>query len=651
VTADLRHYITAEHLQRLAIKYVRQSTIRQVRENTESAYRQYGLQGDLEAFGWAKNNILTIDDDQAHSGASTAGRDGFQRLMSEVAMGRVGIVAALEMPRLSRDNADWAQLVKVCALSGTLLMDEHGVYDPRDRNDRMTLGIKGHLSENERLMIRDRYWGAILSRAKRGLFRAQLPVGFVYEGKKPEGERKVLLDPDQRVQQVLRHLFETFRRVGSGLGTARAFRQEGLQIPARVLSGPQKGEIRWKDPTHDRVLRILHNPRYAGAYFYGRGVVRQKLNGRYFRVEKPRDQWISLVVNAHPGYITWEEFERNVELLGSNHPHRPPRGVGAAREGPALLQGLVLCGVCGRRMTVNYLQRIRGMAPVYVCDGETLEVGGSACQRVNGEGIDAAMGALLVEMVTPSAMAAALEVHQELKARQEEASRLRRQTVENARYERDLAHRRYLHVDPENRLVAASLEKAWNEKLQAFARAEAEYAAAEEQARSQLRHGQHEALREIPTDFGALWRDPRTPYREKKRMARLILEDVTLSSSPDLPNMTLGVRFKGGACRTLTVPRPLNQKERTTSPEVVRQIQELARQFSDTQIAKVLNERGVLSATRRAYTWAAVKWVRESHGIPGRYAGIRPRPRPRGKNGAFLPDSFPTVTTGGEGVV
>lgn len=640
MTADPRHYVTPEHLTRLAIKYVRQSTVRQVRQNTESAHRQYGLQTDLEALGWVRDNILTIDCDQGHSGASTAGRAGFQRLMSEVALARVGVVAALEVSRLSRDSADWAQLVKICALTGTLLMDEHGVYDPRDRNDRMMLGIKGHISENERMMIRDRNWGAILSRAKRGAFRCMLPIGFVYDA-----EGRVLLDPDQQVQQTIRHFFETFRRVGSAQATARAFREEGVKFPYCVHSGPRKNEIQWLELTFYRAIRTLHNPRYAGAYSYGRATARQRADGGYLRIPKPREQWISFLPNAHPGYISQEEFERNEALLRSNCPRQPHPSRGPAREGPALLQGLIVCGLCGRYMTINYQRPARGLVPIYLCEADHIECGRPVCQRINGEVVDAVVGDLLVEVVTPAAVAAAIEVQHELQAREEAVNRLRRQSVDRARYETDMAHRRYLLVDPENRLVASTLEKVWNEKLQALARAEADYEVAEASAKSELTQEQQTALQALPKDLAALWRDPRTPCREKKRMARLIIEDVTLVSSPSLPAMSVHVRLRGGVTRTLSVSRPLNQKERATSPEIARQIQQLASSHGDAQIAQVLNQRGLLTSTRRRFTLAAVRWIRAARGIPGRSRG---RSRPRGRDGAFIATP---IATGWPGVV
>jgi DNA invertase Pin-like site-specific DNA recombinase len=617
MTLDARRLVTPDHLRRLAIKYVRQSTLKQVRENTESAYRQYGLQGSIEALGWAPSNILTIDADQGHSGAFTAGRDGFQFLMSEVAMGRVGLVAALEVSRLCRDNADWAQLVKVCALTGTLLMDEQAVYDPRDRNDRMMLGFKGYISENERMMIQDRLRGAILSQAKRGVFRTVLPVGYVYDG-----ERRVVLDPDQQVRQAILHVFETFRRVGSSHGTAHALLEEGVKIPSRVISGPRKGEVAWVDPVHHRVLQFLHNPRYAGTYVYGRRLSRHNAKGTEHRVVQPRDKWVACIPGAHPGYIGWEEFERNQHLIHANHWKTSKVLGGAVREGLALLQGLAVCGVCGRRMTIGYQKLSIGrIVPSYRCQGEYNERGVPFCQVIRGDGVDRAVGELLVEMVTPAAVAVAMEVHRELQVREEMTRRMRRQAVDRARYEAELAHRRYLHVDPENRLVADTLEKTWNEKLQVLARAEADYQAAEERLRSGSVGTEHAELRALPNDFATLWKDPRTPFREKKRMARLIMEDVTLVKAEAV---TIQVRFKGGAARELSVPRPPGPQERRTDPRVLEEVRRLATELSDAEIATRCREKGYVDYAGRPVSKWTVRSLRRVFGIKGRWILAHP---------------------------
>ena len=357
--------VSATHLARTAYLYVRQSTLRQVMENTESTQRQYALRQRAVALGWPAEAIDTIDSDQGHSGASAADREGFQHLVAEVGLGRAGIVLGLEVSRLARNSADWHRLLEICALSDTLICDEDGLYNPSDFNDRLLLGLKGTMSEAELHFIRARLRGGQISKARRGELPLLLPIGLVYD---PVG--KVVLDPDAGVQQAVRHLFSTFSRTGSARATVQAFRDEGLSFPARVRTGVHKGELTWMPLRHWRVLRTLHNPRYAGAFAYGRLRVRKNAAGKLSTEKVPRENWTALIHDAHPGYITWEQFELNQEALAANaaaHAREGDRG--PAREGPALLQGLAICGRCGRRMTVGYHHRRGVEVPSYRCMG------------------------------------------------------------------------------------------------------------------------------------------------------------------------------------------------------------------------------------------------------------------------------------------
>jgi DNA invertase Pin-like site-specific DNA recombinase len=341
--------VTAGHLERIAYLYVRQSTLRQVLENTESTQRQYALRQRAIALGWPAERIVVIDTDQGQSGASAADREGFQRLVAEVGMGRAGIVLGLEVSRLARNNADWHRLLEICGMSGTLILDEDGLYDPGDFNDRLLLGLKGTMSEAELHFIRARLRGGQLSKARRGELRMALPVGLVYD---PAGN--VALDPDAGVQQALRHLFESFQRTGSARAVVQTFTREGLLFPVRVRTGAHKGELAWMPLRHWRVLRTLHNPRYAGAFVYGRRRARKRPDGKITNETLPREQWMTLIPEAHHGYLSWEQFEINQRLLATNaRAHGTDRAAGPAREGPALLQGLAICGRCGKRMTVQ----------------------------------------------------------------------------------------------------------------------------------------------------------------------------------------------------------------------------------------------------------------------------------------------------------
>ncbi|MGH9168412.1 MAG: recombinase family protein, partial [Acidimicrobiia bacterium] len=519
--------MTAAHLDRVAFLYVRQSTLRQVIHNTESATRQYALRQRAVALGWSTDRVVTIDTDQGQSGASASDREGFQRLVAEVGMGRAGIVLGLEVSRLARNNADWHRLLEICGLSGTLICDEDGLYDPADFNDRLLLGLKGTMSEAELHFIRARLRGGQLSKARRGELKMPLPVGLVYDP-----ADNVVLDPDNGVQDAVSHLFATFARTGSARAVVQAFAREELLFPARVRNGPHKGELAWMPLKHWRVLRTLHNPRYAGAFVYGRTRQAKTPNGNIGFETLPRDQWTALITDSHPGYITWEQFEANQKTLTANaQAHGTDRTAGPAREGTALLQGLVICGQCGRRMTVRYHQRRGVEIPDYQCVGEAIQTGTRRCLTVPGGGVDQAIGQLLMDTVTPLALEVALTVQTELEARADEADVLRRSHVERARHRADLARRRYLAVDPDNRLVADNLEADWNDSLRQLQTAQDDYQRTADAAQAALTDEHKTRIRRLATDFPTLWSDPVTPQRERKRMVRLLIDDLTLTKT------------------------------------------------------------------------------------------------------------------------
>jgi DNA invertase Pin-like site-specific DNA recombinase len=371
------------------------------------------------ALGWSRESIIVIDEDQGQSAASV-GRAGFQRLVAEVGLGHAGIVMSLEASRLARNSSDWHRLLEICAVTQTLILDEDGVYDPAHFNDRLLLGLKGTLSEVELHMLRARLMGGLLNKAKRGELRLRLPIGFVYDL-----EGRVTLDPDQRVRESLRLLFRTFVRVGSVFRTVKEFNTQGFQFPLRVFGGPGKGELFWGPLTVSRANYILHNPRYAGAYVYRRRTHHRGPDGRLVVRWLEPEEWHTLIRDAHEGYIRWEEYEANRERMKANSTGTwkwkyPPR------EGPALLQGLAVCGRCGRKMQVRYHRRKGGVMPDYTCRGDGYKFGESGCQSISGGRIDEAVGELLMEAMKPVGLEVALAVQQELEDRIEEADALRR---------------------------------------------------------------------------------------------------------------------------------------------------------------------------------------------------------------------------------
>lgn len=619
VAATVASKVTASHLARTAYLYVRQSTLRQVVSNTESGQRQYALRQRAVALGWPAEQVVVIDQDQGQSGASAADREGFQRLVAEVGIGKAGIVLGLEVSRLARNNADWHRLLEICALTETLILDEDGLYDPGEFNDRLLLGLKGTMSEAELHFLRARLRGGILSKARRGELPLPLPVGLVYD---PAG--KVALDPDQGVQQALRHLFATFERSGSARAVVQAFDREGLRFPARVRSGERKGELVWMPLRHWRVLRTLHNPRYAGAFVYGRRHARKTPEGKTTLQELPREQWTALIPDAHVGYISWEQFERNQRLLAGNaRAYGAERAAGPAREGPALLQGLVVCGRCGRRMTVRYHQRRSVEVPDYQCIGESIQGGGPRCQTIPGHGIDVAIGQLLLDTITPLALEVALTVQAELEARADEADQLRRSHVERARQRAELARRRYLAVDPDNRLVADTLEADWNDALRTLQAAQDEYDHASAAAKTALGNEQTARIRQLAADFPALWSDPNTPQRERKRMVRLLIEDVTLTKTDQIH---AHARLRGGQTSSLTLPIPLSAwKARETDPDTLALLNRLLDQHTDAETAAALNAAGHRSGEGKPFTNRIVLGLRRDHNLESHAERLRAR--------------------------
>jgi DNA invertase Pin-like site-specific DNA recombinase len=613
------HKVTPRHLRRQAYLYIRQSTLRQVVENTESTERQYALRHRAVALGWPIEQVVVIDRDLGQSGASAADREGFQHLVRDVGLGRAGLVMGLEVSRLARNSTDWHRLLEICALTETLILDEDGLYDPAHFNDRLLLGLKGTMSEAELHVLRARLRGGIVNKARRGELEIPLPVGFVYDA-----ACRVVLDPDQRVQETIRAFFDLFRRTGSATAVVKAFREQQLLFPRHARHGIHDTGTRWVPLQHSRALWVLHNPRFAGVFFFGRS--RQRRTEARTVIERlPRDEWTALIPNAHAGYISWEEFEENQRRLQENaQAIGGDRRQSSPREGPALLQGIVVCGRCGDRMTVRYHQRRETLWPTYVCQRRGIARGEPICQTIPGRGLDDAIGGVLIETVTPLTLDMALTVRQELQAQLDETDRLHRRAVECARYEADLARRRYLQVDPANRLVADELEAQWNRALQAVVEAQETYDRQRHADRLSVDADARERILALATDFPRLWHDPHTPDRERKRMVRLLLEDVTLIKIAD--GLTAHLRFRGGATTTLTLARALNAWQlRETSTEIVGLIDQLLNQHTDAEIATILNERGYLSGTRQPFHRGIVQHIRQRHQLPSRYARLRAR--------------------------
>jgi DNA invertase Pin-like site-specific DNA recombinase len=600
-------------LKRNAFLYVRQSSLRQVRENTESAARQYALRQKATELGWHADQIVVIDEDQALSAASSAEREGFQRLVAEVGMGHAGLVLGLEVSRLARCCSDWHRLLEICALTETLILDEDGLYDATHFNDRLLLGLKGAMSEAELHILRARLRGGALNKAARGELAFRLPTGYVRDA-----DERTVIDPDRQIQQAVRLLFDTFRQVGSAHGAVRLFRERNLKFPTRLQRGPRKGEVVWEPLTCGRTASVLRNPCYAGAYAYGVSHASKRADGQRQYKLLPREEWHTLLPDAHAGYISWERYETNRRQLAANsRKHRlcPPG------DGPALLQGIAVCGLCGGRMSIRYQQRRGGIYPTYECHGLSNTQALPICQFIPGDHIDRAIGELLLEVISPAALEVALSVQEEVERRCEEVDRIRRQEVDRAQYEADMARRRYMQVDPDNRLVAGTLEAEWNRKIETLAVAQKQYERQRAEDRSLLNGDTRARVLALATDFPALWNNPKTPNRERKRLVRLVIEDVTLIKAAEV---SVQVRFRGGATRSFALPRlKPAQEEHRTPEDVVREIDRMLDEHTCGEIAANLNERGLRSGAGKRFHANRVSRIQEAYKLPSRLDRLR----------------------------
>lgn len=604
----------SEHLNRKAFLYIRQSTLRQVTENTESTKRQYALRGKLVVMGWDESRIEVIDSDLGQSGSGSEERHGFQHLMSEVSLGRAGIIAGIEVSRLSRSSSDWTRLLQIAALSDTLIMDEDGVYNVNDFNDRLLLGLKGTLSEAELHYLRARMRGGLLNKAKRGELQCPLSIGYVYDE-----NGRIAKDPDAQVQEAVGLLFSTFKRVGSAWGCVREFEKQELLFPHSSALGFRQGEVTWKKLTYAKVLCTLKNPLYAGIYAFGKVQVRHTVEGRK-RKAVPKELYHAWLPDSHHGYISEAQFEENNRQLAANaHPRPDLEHGGAVREGSALLQGIALCGVCGRKMAVHYYKSTRMTQPVYACQHGRPNNSERKGLVLTGANIDLTIGELLLETINPLTMDAAMAIQREMAGRKEEIIRLYSQQMERARYDMELSKRRYLRVDPDNRLVAAELERDWNQKAGAYESAKMAY---EQKCEAEVRAVDDElksALEQLVLDFPVIWNDPQTSNKEKKRIARFILEDVTLSA--DTSKVVLGIRFKGGATKILEIPKikrdlNLTNMEQAAAEEIRALILSGCKNH---EIAEKLNDMGfTIGYQAKPFNANSVNYMVQRYNLPKR---------------------------------
>ena len=610
--------VQPHHLTREACLYVRQSSLKQVQCHTESAHRQYGLRRNAIALGWSEDRIRVIDDDQGKSGASSANRSGFRNLMARIAAGEVGIVLSLEISRLARNNHDWSQLLQVARIADTLILDESGVHDPKDSSDKLLLDIKGTISEFELAGIRARLIGGQRSKAARGELRVTLPLGLVYDDR-----GLVAFDPDREVVEAIRLVFTAFRDKGSAMQVVKWFRAESILLPSRARTGPSCGTVRWSLPDHAKIRRILRNPSYAGTFTYGKTRTLRQADGGVRYKTLPREQWEVCIPDHHAGFIGWEEYCRNLETMARNaRSFAPsPARFAAPRNGAALLQGLLLCGHCGRRMAVRYtnarparneLARVH-----YVCLEPTVRYGRKICQSIRAEAVDDSISRFAVAAMNRENIALALAAQEQVKAEFAEADARRALHIERLGYEAELAQRRYYAADPVNRLVAAPLEAAWNDRLR-----ELEQAVRGRDERREVRDGEMSAeqirrIEALASDFGQVWNAPGTRNVDRKRLLGLLIEDVTLTR--DGYEAGVALRLRGGKALALD-PVELNRPRKLQHPlcpATVAALDAALDTHGDAEAAEILNQAGHRLWNGAPYTVRHVYRLRQRTGMKG----------------------------------
>jgi DNA invertase Pin-like site-specific DNA recombinase len=610
--------IQAQHRQKMAYVYLRQSTMAQVFHHQESTQRQYALKERALELGWMPDQIRVLDADLGLSGTQGNNRQDFKTLVADVSLEKVGAVFALEVSRLSRSCSDWHRLLEICSLTGTLIIDADGCYDPADFNDQLLLGLKGTMSQAELHFLRGRLQGGKRNKAQRGELRFPLPVGFAYG----EETGSVVFDPDVEVQNAVRLVFKLFRQTGSAYGVVRHFLQHNLSFPRRAYGGVWNGKILWARLCHGRVLGMLSNPCYAGAYVFGRyrGVKSISTDGRIqSKIQKqPMDSWLVSIQQHHPGYINWDEYLEHQQMLTNNQTNQPELcSNGAAREGRALLQGLLLCGQCGRRLSPRYTGN-GGIHPVYECTRRQEDTHYSPdCIRISADPIDQAISTRILEILQPEQIEIAFRAVQELERRSQAIDQQWRMRLERLEYQAQLAQRRYEEVDPSNRLVAGTLEQRWNEALQAIATAQAELNQHQQQQGLELTEEQKGQLLALAKDLPQLWKSSSTTAQDRKRMLRLLVKDITVERQQANRKALLHICWQGGAVETLSVEVPLPAPDKVRYPKaVVNQVRTLALSMNDTQITATLNQEGRLSAKGRPFTSSMIKWIRFRHAIP-----------------------------------
>jgi DNA invertase Pin-like site-specific DNA recombinase len=612
----MKHKILDQHLQKPAFIYIRQSTMGQVRHHQESTERQYALQQKAMDLGWKQSQIKVLDGDLGISGAHAEGRDDFKTLVAEVSMQNVGAVFALEVSRLARSCADWHRLLELCAYTGTLIIDEDGCYDPADFNDQLLLGLKGTMSQAELHFIRARLYGGKVNKAKKGELRFPLPVGLCYDE-----QDRIVLDADDEVRGAVAMVFSTFRETGSAFAVVQKFSQLGLSFPKRSYGGIWNGKIVWGRLTHSRVISILKNPSYAGLYVFGRYHYAREISPDGKIIKRPKlhamTDWQVKIENHHESYISWEECLKNQELLQKNRTNGQPMILtGSAREGLALLQGLLLCGCCGKRLYPRYAGN-GGIYPMYECVWRRREgLSSKTCLNIRCADIDAAIVTHIFDVLKTDQLQIALAALEEIKKRDGSISKQWQMKIDRAGYEAQLAQKRYEEVDPANRLVASTLERRWNDALVKLDQVRESAAQHQQENSLAITAEQKSQILALAQDLPRLWNATTTRPQDRKRILRLLIKEITVETVE--PKCVVAhVRWQGGTTDDVRIILPPSMADRLRyTEETIEAVRQLAKENPDPEIVSILNETGQLSSTGKPFTVNMVRWIRFKYKIP-----------------------------------
>ncbi len=602
--------LTAERLRRHAIVYVRQSSPGQVVHNLESQRRQYGLVDHARELGFAQVNV--IDDDLGRSGSGLMDRPGFQKLVAAVCTGEVGAILCIEASRLARNGRDWHHLIELCGMTGAVVIDPDGIYDPSFINDRLLLGLKGTMSEFELNLFRQRSLEAIRQKARRGELKFHLPIGFVWSE-----AGKIEMDPDLRVQQAIHLVFSKMTELGSARQVLLWFRREKVSLPAK-LEGTRH-QIIWKLPVYNTIWHMLQNAMYAGAYVFGKTESRTRIvDGRTRKSighPKPLESWTVLIRDHHPGYISWEQYERNDAMIRANSNLKWGSSRKAGRGGLALLTGLLRCRRCGRMLQVSY-SGTRGNIPRYHCKGAQINHGEDWCISFGGLRVDEAMTEIVLDAISGNAIDAALEAAEQLRQQRQQQRKALELELEQAQYEARLAARRYENIDPENRLVASELESRWNASLVRV-----------QELGNKLIHfdsgtgltplPDKQVLLSLAQDLPAVWNAPSCDMRLKQRIMRILVHEIVADVDENKHEVVLLIHWAGGRHSELRVKKnKTGQHRRCTSMEAIEVLKQMAGGHTDEQIATTLNRLGFETGAGHTWTEKKVYSARHTHHLP-----------------------------------